>query len=134
MERAEVSKTNKYWIEKHRFYELKHFCRQYRYWKKVVAQIDGAAKVSYNPKVSKSGYNDPTPRAAFMRELYESKIKLLERIADETDPVISSYILKGVTEGKSYDIINANETIPCSRDEYYKLYRKFFWLLHKARK
>ena len=133
MERAEVSKTNKYWIEKHRFYELKHFCRQYRYWKKVVSNIDGMVSQPIGEKVSTSGHSDPTIRAAFLRELYESKIKLIERIADETDPVVSSYILKGVTEGKSYDVMNALETLPCSRDEYYRLYRKFFWLLHKAR-
>ena len=133
MERAEVSKTNKYWIEKHRFYELKHFCRQYRYWKKVVSNIDGMVNQPTGEKVSTSGYSDPTVRAAFLRELYESKIKLLERIAYETDPLVSSYILKGVTEGKSYDVMNTLETLPCSRDEYYRLYRKFFWLLHKAR-
>ena len=133
MERAEVSKTNKYWIEKHRFYELKHFCRQYRYWKKVVSNIDGMVNQPTGEKVSTSGYSDPTVRAAFLRELYESKIKLLERIAYETDPLVSSYILKGVTEGKSYDVMNTLETLPCSRDEYYRLYRKFFWLLHKVR-
>ena len=133
MERAEVSKTNKYWIEKHRFYELKHFCRQYRYWKKVVSNIDGMVNQPTGEKVSTSGHSDPTVMAAFLRELYESKIKLLERIAYETDPIVSSYILKGVTEGKSYDVMNTLETLPCSRDEYYRLYRKFFWLLHKAR-
>ena len=133
MERAEVSKDNKYWIEKHRFYELKHFCRQYRYWKKVISNIDAVTSRPIGEKVDTSGYSDPTPKTVFIREAYVSKIKLVERIAHETDPLIGDYILKGVTEGKSFDILNANETIPCSRDEYYKLYRKFFWLLHKAR-
>lgn len=27
--RPEVSEKNKYWIDKHRHYELKHFCLQY---------------------------------------------------------------------------------------------------------
>lgn len=27
--RAELSEKNPYWIEKHRYYELKHFCLQY---------------------------------------------------------------------------------------------------------
>ena len=30
----EVSEKNKYWIDKHRYYELKHFCLQYPLWKK----------------------------------------------------------------------------------------------------
>lgn len=28
--RPEVSEKNQYWIEKHRYYELKHFCLQYK--------------------------------------------------------------------------------------------------------
>ena len=34
--RAEVSENNPYWIEKHRYYELKHFCLQYPTWKRRV--------------------------------------------------------------------------------------------------
>lgn len=42
--RPELSEKNKYWLEKHRYYELKHFCLQYPLWKqaylaKVVAGI-----------------------------------------------------------------------------------------------
>ena len=43
------------------------------------------------------------------------------------------YILKGVTEGWSYDILKARSNIPCCKDVYYNLYRRFFWLLNKAR-
>ena len=32
--RPEISKKNLYWIPKHRYYELKHFCLQYPEWKK----------------------------------------------------------------------------------------------------
>ena len=31
--RPELSETNRYWIEKHRYYELKHFCLQYPLWR-----------------------------------------------------------------------------------------------------
>lgn len=31
----ELSKKNTYWIEKHRYYELKHFCLQYPIWKEA---------------------------------------------------------------------------------------------------
>ena len=33
--RAKLSEKNKYWIDKHRHYELKHFCLQYPSWKKA---------------------------------------------------------------------------------------------------
>lgn len=32
--RPELSEKNPYWIEKHRYYELKHFCLQYPIWQK----------------------------------------------------------------------------------------------------
>ena len=42
--RSELSKKNKYWIERHRYYELKHFCLQYPIWKKAYAALDGFSK------------------------------------------------------------------------------------------
>lgn len=56
-----------------------------------------------------------------------------ERLAIATDAELSNYILKGVTEGWSYDILKARSNIPCCKDVYYNLYRRFFWLLNKAR-
>lgn len=39
--RAEVSENNPYWIEKHRYYELKHFCLQYPTWKRNYVSLEG---------------------------------------------------------------------------------------------
>ena len=30
----EISEKNEYWISRHRYYELKHFCLQYKEWVK----------------------------------------------------------------------------------------------------
>ena len=38
--RAELSEKNPYWIEKHRYYELKHFCLQYPI-SSIVTEIRG---------------------------------------------------------------------------------------------
>lgn len=40
MIRPELSRNNKYWISKHRYYELKHFCLQYPLWKSAYAAFD----------------------------------------------------------------------------------------------
>lgn len=50
-----------------------------------------------------------------------------------TDKELSSYILKAVTEGYSYFNLKARLEIPCSKDIYYELYRRFFWLLSNTR-
>ena len=46
--RAELSEKNPYWIEKHRYYELKHFCLQYPIWKKAYAALDGTNTKTMN--------------------------------------------------------------------------------------
>ena len=39
--RPELSEKNPYWIEKHRYYELKHFCLQYPIWRKAYVSLNG---------------------------------------------------------------------------------------------
>ena len=133
--RAELKESNKYWISPHRYYELKHFCLQYPGWKKMLTHIDGYARNKID--ISNLGKNlqsgKPTERAFEEREHYSNRIEMLERVAKDTDEVIGNYILKGVTEGISYDIIKARLDIPCCKDVYYDLYRRFFWLLDKVR-
>ena len=58
---------------------------------------------------------------------------MIEHTARQADPELADYILKGVTEGLSYDIIKARMNVPCCKDVYYDKYRKFFWLLNKVR-
>lgn len=38
--RPEISEKNKFWIDRHRYYELKHFCLQYPNWKSRRSELD----------------------------------------------------------------------------------------------
>lgn len=40
-ERAELSRKNPYWIPRHRYYELKHFCLQFRDYQHRCLELDG---------------------------------------------------------------------------------------------
>jgi len=42
--KPELPDKNKHYIEKHRYYELKHFCLQYQAWKRAYAALDGLSK------------------------------------------------------------------------------------------
>ena len=133
--RPELSEKNPYWIEKHRYYELKHFCLQYPIWQKQYSLLSNTRSneaYSLTPIANQSFY-DSTGETAVDRTYYSLRIELLEKVAKETDDVIGNYILKGVTEGWSYDILKARLNIPCCKDIYYELYRRFFWLLDKER-
>ena len=134
--RAEVSNKNKYYIDKHRHYELKHFCLQYPSWKKAYADFDDTSiSLSTIENVPTNNLpGDPTAKRAMMKAHYSERINLIERIAMEADRYLYEYILRAVTENLSYTYLKSRLNIPCGKDMYYDRYRKFFWLLSASRK
>lgn len=133
--RPELSKKNKYWIDKNRFYELKYFCLQYPLWKKAYELLDGTHICSYDlTNISRSNLpGDPTGNCVNERSTYFERMKVIEQATIDSDPYLASYILKAVTEGYSYNYLKARLEIPCSRDTYYDRYRRFFWILDRTK-
>lgn len=133
--RADISKNNKYWISKHRYYELKHFCMQYKEWVDAYNSIGYESKrFGYEPKLEANRKtSNNTERIAIIREGYHSKIKMLMDSASEADDFLADYILEAVTEGRSYEYLKMVMEIPCCREYYYERYRKFFWILNMKR-
>lgn len=133
--RPELSEKNKYWINKHRQYELKHFCLQYPRWKQLYSELEDPNiplhMIDRLPTGNTPG--DPTARRAELKMHYSERIELVEKLVKEVDPYLYDYILRAVTESLSYTYLRARLGIPCSRDAYYERYRRFFWLLDKAR-
>ena len=133
--RPVISSKNKYWISKHRHYELKHFCLQYPVWKKSYNAIDELS--SSSPIIERTSStnlpSDPTANCVMRKAYYLERISLIEKAAMEADRDLYLYILKAVTEDLSYTYLKTRLEIPCGRDMYYDRYRKFFWLLSEAR-
>lgn len=133
--RPEISKKNPYWIERHRYYELKHFCLQYRIWKKAYDSLDGMSKhkpdsfIFANTNVK----SDPTAQCVIAKEFYRKRMEMIEQSAIAADPYLATYILEGVTEGHSYEYLSTVKDIPCCKDTYYDVYRRFFWHLSRVR-
>ena len=61
------------------------------------------------------------------------KIQMVESCAYQADSELHEYLLRGVTEARTFENLKARLDIPCSRNTYYDRYRKFFWLLSAAR-
>ena len=133
--RPVISENNKYYIDKHRYYELKHFCLQYNEWKKAYASCNDAIIFAsrFEKESSTNVPSDITAKYGMMKAQYDKRIKLIEQCAMEADDFLYRYILKAVTEGLSYTHLKTRLEIPCGRDMYYNRYRKFFWLLSEAR-
>lgn len=131
--RPDISRKNRYWIDKHRHYELKHFCLQYPEWKRTYNSGPNIS-LSNTDVVSRNNmHSDPTFKEVMRKKRYSDRIELIEQIAREADNDLHDYILKGVTEGLSYTHLKHKLDIPCSKDTYYDRYRRFFWLLDKTR-
>jgi len=131
--RSEVSKRKEYWLPKHRHLELVHFCLQYPEWKMRLKSLDGHLNGSSLGEIrsSKDGsIAKPVERIVEERMELEERIEMIDRSAQRAAFDLSSYLIKGVTEGLGYDHLD----IPCCKDVYYQLYRRFFWMLDKARK
>ena len=134
--RPEISAKNKYWISRHRYYELKHFCLQYPIWKKAYATLDELCISAANLEIvtAYSGFpGDPTAKCSIAKVYYSDRINMIEKAAVAADKELCAYILKAVTEDLSYTYLKTRLNIPCSKDTYYDRYRKFFWLLSKER-
>ena len=133
--RPEISIKNKYWIDRHRYYELKHFCLQYTSWKKAYDGISDLylKAVTFDEKISSNTPTDLTGKYATAKSEYSKKIDMVEKAAYEADADLANYILKAVTENLSYTHLKSRLNIPCSKDTYYDRYRRFFWILSKAR-
>ncbi len=123
-----LSEKNPYWLERHRFYELRHFCLQYPYWVEQYKKYDGLAKKGII-HVESSKCSSPTENAAIEAIFYKEKMEQVEKCCKEAADDLYPWLFKGVTEGIGYN----NLDVPCCKDVYYDIFRKFFWLLDRSR-
>lgn len=127
----ELSKKNPYYVNVYRYKELVYFCRQYPMWEKALTSLSNLyakpTELGMLVQTSRGGAN-VVERCAISIDFFKTKMKIVEDAAKETDPELCDYLLKGITQGLSYDKLGY---IPCCRDTYYDRYRKFFYYLNK---
>lgn len=132
--RPEISSRNPYSIEKEKYYELMHFCLQYPSWRKERTRlIDQSRDYQLKEHVSHSGIANPTEAIAIKISELSDKMELVESTAKEADGEIGQYVLLVVTGVATYQYLKTRMQIPFSRDAFYKVYRRFFWLLAQKR-
>ena len=133
--KAELSRKSTYYIPKHRYYELKHFCLQYRDWLNNYDILDGFTNrpVSFDLRRKLNGHSDQTARVAILKAEYARKISMVNDVAECVAGDLAAYVLRGVTEQLTYNELKLHYDIPCCRDVYYKLYRQFFFALDMER-
>lgn len=134
--RPELSRQNRYWISKHRFYELKHFCLQYKEWQDELRIITECSRNALDgrERTHNGSPSDPTFECVVRRELLSGHTDIVEKAAKACPDVLGQYVFKGVTEGLSYEQLVLQNGVPCCKETYYDSFRRFFWILSKLRK
>ena len=130
----ELSKKNKYWISKHRYYELKHFCLQYPEWKQNCLYLE--TKIFPDGLINKTSGNrlvDPTGELALKRLQYVERINLVDKTCYIAGEDIYKYLHKSITEGVGFNYLKSFMGIPCGKDLFYDRYHKFFYILSESR-
>ena len=128
-----TSEKNPYYISKHRYLELKHFCLQYPEWKKRYLELQlvlNKSGIIFSPS-SQLYVSDPVGNIAIEMAELKRKMELVEDTAKCTDESLSCYILEAVTTAKTYEFFQTHYDIPCCRDTFYMRYRKYFYLLNR---
>lgn len=132
--RPEVSTKRTYYISKHRYYELKHFCLQYNEWRNLIFSRAGFSGKGLKIHIDRQKeFDDPTADEVIFTEEAKKNIDMINTAAASTDDFLKDYILEAVTEEKSYTYLKMIENMPCSRDNFYVLYHKFFWILSQLK-
>lgn len=136
--RAELSKKNQLYIDKHAFLSAYHFALQYPEWKRQYADAIGSAvkAVDYNDMPHGTGTGDPTARIAMRSSILRSNIDLIERTALTAGQDLAEYLLYAVTnEGVTFNYLHSERCplgkILCERTKYYQMRRLFYYLLSK---
>lgn len=116
--RSELSHKNKYHIDKHRYYELKHFCLQYPEWKKAYAEVDAMAQNGGHERTSPTNrVSDMTAVCAEKKLYYLERMELVHTCAKLADPELSEYIVKAVTSNLGYAYLKTKLDMPASKDK-----------------
>lgn len=140
--RAKISKKNKYWISKHRFYEIEHHCLQYKEWEDEYKTLkkQGVKGVEYDGMPHGTNAGNPTMNVGMRMAELSSKMDLVKDTVAECDEEIKekegeensiyNHLLVAVTnEGISYNYLNMVMHIRVSEKVYYAARRKFYWLM-----
>ena len=130
--RNSISESNPYYISKHEYLMAKHFALQYSEWKKKRKEIE--SRISYGLRIG-GGKNEtivnPIEKAVDDAEKYIFRMNLVEQAAKIAGEDIWEIVLLGVTSECNYEYLRLVKNIPCCKDVYYRMYRKFYWVLNQ---
>ena len=124
--------SSKYYVPEQVYLTVVHFCRQYPLWKAELAiEPDTSKAIDYSSdRVQTSNQFDQTAEIAMDRKMIADKKEIVENTAREVAGVLAEWLLLGVGHGLTYYQL-VDKGIPCGKDMYYDIRRKFYYVLSK---
>ena len=122
---------DKYKISDYRFRELYYFCLQYEEWKQRLKEKRNPLKgMQYSGMPSSGNPGNPTESNAIECAELSRKCEMIEQAAKEADADLWEYIVFAVTNKDiTFEHLKMQRNIPCERDCYYNIRRKFYFIL-----
>ncbi len=102
---------------------------QYGEKKKIIEEEYGPRGIKMKLTPKGSGVSDPTFEAADRIIKIKKDIEMIESAARETDSILYKYIIKNVSEGTAFEILN----VPCGRRQFYDKRKIFFSKLYRKK-
>lgn len=127
------SKNNKYWVPNEDFRTALHWSLRYPLWvAELSVEPDTAQAIRYDKeRVQTSNQYDSTMETAIRRDELRRKKELLENVVREVAPEIYSFLLLGVTQGRTvYQLIG--EGMPCGKDYYIEKRQQYYYEISKC--
>ena len=122
------AKGSKYYLPKETYLTVVHYCRQYPIWmQELNMEFDARQGISYDrDRVQTSNNSDSTSSLGIKRAEVSRKKDMLEHVAYETANGMAKWIILGCCFSMTYLQLKTYG-IPCGKDLYYKLRRKFYY-------
>ena len=126
------SENSKYYIPKEDYLTAVHYSLRYPLWvEEAKALADTSAAIRYDKdKVQTTPNYDSTFEAAVRLSMINDKIELVDATIDKVSDGLSYWLRLGVCHGLTFEQLKGKK-MPCERDKYYLIRRRFYYELCK---
>ena len=129
-----LSESNKYYLPKHTYLTCIHYALQYRDWKaELDANRDTRGAIRYDKdKIQVGNDYDSTSETAIRMVEIEDKCNMIDKCINLAcdASALDNFVRLGVCYGFTvYQLIDKG--MPCGKDLYYKIRRRFYYELSK---
>lgn len=128
------AESSRYWLPKQKFLTVYHYCLQYPEWEDeygVLKASTGISGIDYDAMPHGNSVGDPVSEEAMRLADLDMKMQQVKDAVHEVAPELYRWLLKGVTEDRPYWYLHDVMRMPCGKNQYSEIRRKFYYLMSK---